>query len=109
LSLTSNFSTSASAHTADKDNKYKLNARAKEIRDIAKQVSNQDRIIVPTDKMNSLTVMQTEDYRQKVLKHLIKNGKEISRERLIQAKKQADKLLEEINRLCSKSERDFVQ
>jgi hypothetical protein len=48
--------------------------------------------------------MQTDDYKQKVLKHLLKDGKEISRERLIQAKEQADKLLEEIERLCSKGE-----
>jgi hypothetical protein len=91
------------------NNKYKPNSRAKEIRDIAKQVSEQDCIIVPTDKRNSFTVMQTEDYKQKVLKHLLKDGKEISRERLIQAKEQANELLEEINRLCSKRERDFVQ
>jgi hypothetical protein len=93
----------------NENNKYKPNARAKEIRDIAKQMSEQDHIIVPTDKTNSFTVMQTDDYKQKVLKHLLKDGKEISRERLIQAKEQANELLEEIDRLCSKSERDFVQ
>jgi hypothetical protein len=32
-----------------------------------------------------------------------------SQERLIQAKVQADELLEEIDRLCLKSKRDFVQ
>jgi hypothetical protein len=73
------------------DNRYKPNARAKEIRDIGKQVSDQDHsIIVPTDKTNSFTVMQTDDYKQKVLKHLLKDGernlkREIG-ERLIQAK-----------------------
>jgi hypothetical protein len=71
-------------------------------------VSNQEHIIVPTDKTNSFTVMQTDDYKQKVLKHLLRDGKEISRERLIQAKEPADKLLEEIDRLCSKGERDFI-
>jgi hypothetical protein len=64
---------------------------------------------VPKDKTNSFSVMQTDDYKQKVLEHLLKDGKEISRQRLIQAKEQADKLLEEIDRLCSKGERDFVQ
>jgi hypothetical protein len=54
--------------------------------------------------------MQTDDYNQKVLKHLLKDGKEISRERMIQAKEQADEILKEIdNRFCSKGERDFVQ
>jgi hypothetical protein len=41
----------------DENSKYKPNARAKEIRDIAKQVSEQDHIIVPKDKTNSVTVM----------------------------------------------------
>jgi hypothetical protein len=62
--------------TLDINNKYKPNARAKEIRDIIaklQQVSeHQDHIIVPTNKTNSFTVMQTDDYKQKVLKHLLK-------------------------------------
>jgi hypothetical protein len=65
----------------DPNNKYKPNERAKEIRDIAKQVSDQDHIIVPTDKTNSFSVMPTEEYKQKVLRHLLKDGKEISREK----------------------------
>jgi hypothetical protein len=94
----------------DENNKYKPNERAREIRDIAKKVSDQDHIIVPTtNKTNVFTVMQTDDYKQKVLKHLLKDGKAISRERLIQAKEQADELFKAIDRLCSKGERDFVQ
>jgi hypothetical protein len=93
----------------DPNNKYKPNERAKEIRDIAKQVSNQDHIIVPTDKTNSFSVMPTEEYKQKFLRHLLKDGQEISGERLILAQEQAEELLEDIDRLCSKGERDFIQ
>jgi hypothetical protein len=93
----------------DPNNKYKPNERAKEIQDIAKQVSDQYHFIVPTDKTNSFSVMPTEEYKQKVLRHLLKDGKEISRERLILAQEQAEELLEDIDRLCSKGERDFIQ
>jgi hypothetical protein len=72
----------------------------------AKQVSHQDHIIVPTDKTNSFSVMPTEEYKQKVLRHLLKDRKEISRERLILAQEQAEELLEGIDRLCSKGEQE---
>jgi hypothetical protein len=93
----------------DPNIKYKPNERAKESRDIAKQVSDQDHIIVPTDKTNPFSGMPTEEYKQKVLRHLLKDGKEISRERLILAQGQAEELLADIDRLCSKGERDFIQ
>jgi hypothetical protein len=84
--------------------------RAKEIRDIAAQTSDQDHVIVaPTGKMSSFTIMQTDKYKQKALRHLLKDGKEIQRERRTQAQEQAEELLKEINRLCSKGEREFVQ
>jgi hypothetical protein len=56
------------------------------MKDITKQVSDQDHVIVPTtDKASLFTVMQTDGYKQKVLKRLLKDGKDISIERLIEA------------------------
>jgi hypothetical protein len=42
----------------EKDNDYKPNARAKEIKEVATEVSENDQVIIPADKTNSLLLCQ---------------------------------------------------
>jgi hypothetical protein len=94
----------------DDKNTYRPNARSQEIRDLANQVAESNNLIVPTDKTNSFTTMEVNEYKQKVIRHLLKDGKVIPRrERLTEAHEQALTLMENIDHLCSKNETNFIQ
>jgi hypothetical protein len=66
-------------------------------------------LITPTDKTNSFTTIEVNEYKQKMIRHLLKDGKVIPRERLTEAHEQAIELMESIDHLCSKNETDFIQ
>jgi hypothetical protein len=61
----------------DDKNAYRPNARSQEIRDLANQVAESNNLIIPTDKTNSFTTMEVNEYKQKVIRHLLKDGKVI--------------------------------
>jgi hypothetical protein len=94
----------------DDKNTYHPNARSQEIRDLTNQVAESNNLIIPTDKTNSFTTMEVNEYKQKVvIRHLLKDGKVIPRERLTEAHEQSIKLMESIDHPCSKNETDFIQ
>jgi hypothetical protein len=92
------------------DDYYQHNQRAQYIQALAKEDSAADQVIVPTDKTNSFVLMDARIYKQKVLRHLLKDGKEIPLSRLVlDAHEQAAELFEDIDRFCSKGEHGFFQ
>jgi hypothetical protein len=54
---------------------YRPNTRAQETNDVATQVSDNDHVIIPTDRTNSLAIMPTDEHKQKALRRLLKDGK----------------------------------
>jgi Rad3-related DNA helicase len=91
-------------------NNYTTNEKAKEIHGITKAVLDANKVVVPTDKTNLFVLMSANEYKQKVLQHLLKDRKEIPRERLVDAHEEhPTELLEEIEIFCSKNEYDFIK
>jgi hypothetical protein len=72
-------------------------------------VSPDNKVIVPADKTNWFATMEVDEYKQKVLRHLLPDGKEIDLQRIVDTHEQATELIEEIEIFCSKGEYDFIK
>ena len=47
-------------------------------------------VVIPTDKTNSFKCIHIEDYKMWTIKHLLKNGKEIPRSKLVKTLEDAN-------------------
>jgi hypothetical protein len=67
------------------DNKksYKPNPKSEAIKVVSKNLKVMSMVAIPTDKMSSFKCIHIYDYKNRAMKHLLKNGKEISRDKLL--------------------------
>ena len=83
--------------------------RARDIRNLEKEMKDLEAVVVPTNKMNSFLPVALGEYKEMVLKHLEKRATEISFERLSSMHSESLKILEKYGKIMSKGEQAFVK
>ena len=77
----------------EKGNGYKPNLKSKDIQAVNKNLKLTIVVVIPKDKTNSFKCIHVDDYKNWATKHLLKNGKEIPRSKLIQVFEDVNELL----------------
>jgi hypothetical protein len=80
----------------NKGNGYKPNPKSEDIK------------AVITDKTNLFKCIHIGDYKNWAIKHLLKNGKEIPRDKLVQVFTDANELLESLEHMMSEDKYSYV-
>jgi hypothetical protein len=93
----------------EKGNGCKSNSKSEDIKAVNKNLKFTSTVVIPTDKTNSFKCIHIEDYKNWTIKHLLKNGKEILRSKLIQVFEDANELLESLAHIMSEDEYSFVK
>ena len=57
--------------------------KSEDIKAMNKHLQLTSMVIIPTDKTNSFRYIHIDDYKNWTIKHLLKNGKEIPRSKLV--------------------------
>ena len=65
---------------------------------------NNHLLVIPTDKTNSYQVLETYLYDKLVKKHILKNGEEVERSRIVEIYEKSHKLLTKHSEIFSKNE-----
>ena len=92
-----------------KDGGRKPNLHSDNLKNCCKNLRDTKTVVIPTDKTNSFRCIDIRDYKDWAIKHLLKNGKEIPRSKLIQTLDEAKELLEGLEDVMSEDEYYFVK
>jgi hypothetical protein len=87
----------------------KLNIHSENLKNCCKNLEGTKTVVIPTDKTNSFRCVDIRDYKDWAIKHLLKNGKEIPKSKLVQALGEANELLEALEDIMSEDEYYFVK
>jgi hypothetical protein len=93
----------------DKVNGYVPNEKSQDLKDVCKGLQDTNTVVIPTDKTNSFRCIHIRDYQDWATKHLLKNGKEIPRSKLVEVLDEANELLESLDDVMSEDEYSFVK
>jgi hypothetical protein len=66
-------------------------------------------VVIPTNKTNLFRGIHIDDYENWMIRHLLKNGMQIPRSKLVQVFEHANKLLENLEHIMSEDEYLFVK
>jgi hypothetical protein len=93
----------------DKGNGYEPNLKSEDIKAVNKNLKLTSTVIISMDKTNSFRCIHIDDYENWMIKHLLKNGKEIPRSKLVQVFDDGNGLLENLEHILSEDEHFFVK
>ena len=93
----------------EKGKSYKPNPKSKNIKVVKKNLKLTNMVAIPTDKTNWFKCIHIDDYKNWATKHLLKNGKEIPRCKLVQVFEDANELLESLAHIMSEDKYSFVK
>jgi hypothetical protein len=66
-------------------------------------------VVIPIDKTNAFKCIYINDYKDWAISHLMKNGEEILRSKLVQVLEEANKPLESLEHIVSEDKCYFVK
>ena len=81
--------------------------KSKEIRLLEEELKsprNNSTVVVPTDKTGSFRTMEIDEYTKQMMDHLLANGKEVSRAKVVSAHSQAEIFIQSKESLLSDNE-----
>jgi hypothetical protein len=81
----------------DKGNGYRPNLKSEDVKMMNKNLKLTSIAIIPTDKTNLFRCIHIGNYKNWTIKHLLKNGKEIPRSKLVQVFEDMNELLGILN------------
>ena len=74
-----------------------------------KNPRNNPTVAVPTDKTGSFRTMEIDEYTKQMRDHLLANGKEVSRAKVVLAHSQAEKFIQSKESLLSDNELSYLK
>jgi hypothetical protein len=96
-------------HKYSKGNSYKPNLKSEDIKAVNKNLKLTCAVAIAMDKTKSCMCIHIDDYKNWAIKHLLKNGKEIRRSKLVQVFEDANKLLESLEHIMSEDQYFFMK
>ena len=89
--------------------KKKESSISSEIDQLLRNLRETSRVVVPTDKTNSFKLIEIEEYKTQVFKHLQISAIEVPRSRLVEISKNANELLSKVSHILNDKEREYIQ
>ena len=98
------------------NNYYEKKSSAKEKPSTSSNIHNllnilrkSSKVVVPTDKTNSFRVIELEDYKSQVLRHLEKSATKVPRNRLVEISEKAKELLSNVSHTLDDKEYEYIK
>lgn len=87
----------------------KIKSKVSMIKELEKKLATSTKVVIPTDKNNYFKMIEIDLYKISIKEHLVKSGVFSSRERIVNAFKNAEDLLLGMIKLLSDDEISFIK